>query len=118
MKYNKNNVFAKIINKEINAKIIYESQHVLCFEDIKPLKQVHTLIIPKGSYISIEEMNQNASNEEITELFQAISEVVKIKKIDQSGYRIIINNGEDGCQEVPHLHLHVVGGEKLTGPIV
>ena len=117
MKYDTNNIFAKILRGEIPCKKIYESDHALAFKDINPQAKIHILVIPKGPYVNMDDFSQNASSEEITGLIRALGEVAKIVGVSQyssgKGYRYIGNNGPDGGQEVPHLHFHIVGGEPL-----
>ena len=116
MNYDLNNIFAKIIRGEIPCKKIYEDEFVLSFFDINPQKKVHALVIPKGSYINLDHFCENASSNEIIGLLKGINIVAK--KLDISvdkgkGYRSLTNVGEDGGQEVPHLHFHLFGGEKI-----
>ena len=113
MKYDENNIFAKILRGEIPCEIVYEDDHVLAFEDINPQAPVHVLIIPKGAYQNMTEFARKATAEEKTAFIEAIGNVVNLKKIDKTGYRTIVNNGEDSMQEVPHLHVHVLGGRRL-----
>jgi histidine triad (HIT) family protein len=116
MSYDKNNIFAKILRKEIPCKKIYENEHVLSFYDINPQKKIHALIIPKGEYIDLDDFNNRASDQEIVALSKAITEVSKILGISidmGKGYRALTNLGEHGGQEVPHLHIHLFGGEKI-----
>jgi len=116
MSYDKNNIFAKILRKEIPCKKIFENEHVLSFHDINPQKKVHALVIPKGDYINLDDFNNRASDQEIVALSKAITEVSKILGISLStdrGYRALTNINEHGGQEVPHLHFHLFGGEKI-----
>ena len=116
MSYDKNNIFAKILRKEIPCKKIFENDHVLSFYDINPQKKIHALIIPKGEYIDLDDFNNRASDQEIVALSKAITEVSKmlgISKDTGNGYRALTNLSEDGGQEVPHLHFHLFGGEKI-----
>ena len=116
MGYDKNNIFAKILRKEIPCKKIFENDHILSFHDINPQKKIHALIIPKGEYIDLDDFNNRASDQEIVALSKAITEVSKILSISTDtgkGYRALTNLGEDGGQEVPHLHFHLFGGEKV-----
>jgi len=112
-KYNTENIFAKILRKEIPNQTVYENEYALAFDDINPQAPTHTLLIPKGEYISINDFSERAPRNEIVAFVQAISEVAKIKGIDKTGYRLIVNSGEDSHQEVPHLHFHILGGKKL-----
>ena len=116
MSYDKNNIFAKILRKEIPCKKIFENDHVLSFHDINPQKKIHALVIPKGEYVNLDDFNQKASDSEIVALSKAITEVAKILKISSDigkGYRALTNLDEHGGQEVPHLHFHLFGGEKI-----
>ena len=116
MGYDKNNIFAKILGKEISCKKIFENDHVLSFHDINPQKKIHALVIPKGEYIDLDDFNNRASEQEIVALSKAITEVSKILSISTDtgkGYRALTSLGEDGGQEVPHLHFHLFGGEKV-----
>ena len=116
MSYDKNNIFAKILRKEIPCKKIFENDHVLSFHDINPQKKVHALVIPKGDYLNLDDFNNRASDKEIVALSKAITEVSKILGISfdkGKGYRALTNLDEHGGQEVPHLHFHLFGGEKV-----
>ncbi|MDB2470658.1 HIT domain-containing protein [Candidatus Pelagibacter bacterium] len=116
MSYDKNNIFAKILRKEIPCKKIFENEHVLSFYDINPQKKIHALIIPKNEYINLDDFNQRASDQEIVALSKAITEVAKILEVSidrGQGYRALTNTGKHGGQEVAHLHFHLFGGENV-----
>ena len=117
MSYDTNNIFAKILRKEIPCDKIYENDYVLAFKDINPQAKIHVLVIPKGAYVNMDDFSQNAKNDEIIALIRALGEVTKIIGLSSysegKGYRYIGNNGPDGGQEVPHLHFHIIGGEPL-----
>ena len=116
MSYDKNNIIAKILRKEISCKKIFENNHVLSFYDINPQKKIHALAVPKGEYINLDDFNNRASDQEIVSLSKAITEVSKILGISTDtgkGYRALTNLDEHGGQEVPHLHFHLFGGEKI-----
>jgi len=116
MIYDRNNIFAKILRKEIPCKKIFENNHVLSFHDINPQKKIHALVIPKGQYIDLDDFNNRASDQEIVALSKAITEVSKMLGISKDmgkGYRALTNLSEHGGQEVPHLHFHLFGGEKV-----
>jgi len=116
MSYDKNNIFAKILRKEISCKKIFENDFVLSFHDINPQKKIHALVIPKGDYLNLDDFNNRASDQEIVALSKAITEVSKILGISTNtgkGYRALTNINEHGGQEVPHLHFHLFGGEKI-----
>ena len=116
MTYDKNNIFAKILRGEIPCKKVYEDEYVLAFHDINPQKKIHALAIPKGKYVDIDHFSQNASPEEIIGLLKGINTVAKklgISVDSGKGYRALANISEHGGQEVPHLHFHLFGGEKV-----
>ena len=119
MSYDKNNIFAKILRGEIPLKPsekIYEDEFILSFYDINPKKKIHALVIPKGDYVNLDDFSKRASEKEIAGLIKGMSIVAKKLGISIDGgigYRAIANIGEDGGQEVPHLHFHLLGGEKV-----
>ena len=117
MSYDKNNIFAKILRGEIPCKKIYENEYILSFYDINPQKKVHALIIPKGEYTDLDDFSSRASEKEISELIKGVSLIAKKLGVSLSnngkGYRSLVNIGEHGGQEVPHLHFHLFGGEKV-----
>ena len=116
MSYDQNNIFAKILRGEIPCKKIYEDDFVLSFYDINPQKKVHALVIPKGQYVDLDDFSSNASSEEMIGLLRGITAVAKKLKISVDtgkGYRALANISENGGQEVPHLHFHLFGGEKV-----
>ena len=116
MKYDNDNIFAKILRGEIPCKKIYEDNFVLSFHDINPQKKIHALVIPKGKYVDLDDFSENASPEEIVGLLKGIKIVAQKLKISTDkgkGYRALVNIGENGGQEVPHFHFHLFGGEKI-----
>jgi len=116
MSYDDNNIFAKILRGEIPCKKIYEDDFILSFHDINPQKKIHVLVIPKGKYIDLDDFSDNASSDEIVGLIKGINTVAKklgISSKNGKGYRALANINEDGGQEVPHLHFHLFGGEKV-----
>ena len=116
MSYDDNNIFAKILKGEIPCKKIYEDDYVLSFHDVNPQKKIHALVIPKGKYIDLDDFNAKASDKEIVGLIKGISIVAKKLGISLDagkGYRTLSNLSEHGGQEVPHLHFHLFGGEKV-----
>ena len=116
MSYDDNNIFAKILRNEIPCNKIYEDKFVLSFHDINPQKKIHALVIPKGKYVDLDDFSQNASPEEMVGLFKGINIVAKKLNISVDtgkGYRALVNVSDDGGQEVPHLHFHLFGGEKI-----
>jgi len=116
MSYDDNNIFAKILRGEIPCKKIYEDEFVLSFHDINPQKKIHALVIPKGKYVDLDDFSKNASQEEMVGLLKGLNTVAKKLRISVDtgkGYRALTNISEDGGQEVPHLHFHLFGGEKV-----
>jgi len=103
-------IFCKIASGEIPAKIVYEDDAVMAFEDVNPQTPVHTLIIPKQHYHSL---SDDIPAEVLGNLFASVQTVAKIKGVDERGYRIVVNKGEDGRQTVFHLHIHILGGTTL-----
>ena len=116
MSYDDNNIFAKILKGEIPCKKIYEDDFVLSFHDINPQRKIHALVIPKGKYIDLDDFSLNASPDEMAGLLKGINTVAKklgISTDTGKGYRALANIGDHGGQEVPHLHFHLFGGEKV-----
>ena len=116
MSYNNNNIFAKILRDEIPCNKIYEDEFILSFHDIDPQKKIHALVIPKGKYIDFDDFSEKASEGEMIGLLKGINLVAKklgISIDNGKGYRLLSNVNEHGGQEVPHLHFHLFGGEKV-----
>ena len=117
MAYDKHNIFAKILRGELSCTKIYEDEFCLSFSDINPKAPVHVLVISKGAYVDWNDFAENASADEIAGFTRAIRRVAEKTGILGSGYRVISNIGQHGHQEVPHLHMHVLGGTAI-GPLV
>ena len=117
MEYDKNNIFAKILRGEIPCEKVHEDEYVLAFHDLNPQKKIHVLVIPKGEYVNLDDFSAKASEKEITGLIKGIGTVAKKLGVSEvvkgGGYRSLVNVGGDGGQEVPHLHFHIFGGEKV-----
>jgi len=116
MSYDDSNIFAKILRGEISCNKIYEDDFVLSFHDINPQKKIHALVIPKGKYVDLDDFSLNATPQEIVGLIKGINTVAKKLSISTEvgkGYRALANISDDGGQEVPHLHFHLFGGEKV-----
>ena len=111
--YDDNNVFARILRGEIPCKRVYEDEHTLAFEDISPQAPVHTVVIPKGKYVSLVDFTQKASDAEMAALMRALQKTAAAKGVDASGYRVLSNCGADAHQSVPHLHFHILAGRSL-----
>lgn len=115
--YDEQNVLAKILRGDIPCKKVLENEHVLAFHDINPLAPVHVLVVPKGAYVSWDDFSERASDAELAALSRAVGEVARMVGADAQGYRLLSNVGKRGGQEVPHLHVHVFGGQPL-GPML
>lgn len=113
MVYDSENIFARILRGEIPCNKVYEDDHTLAFHDIAPQAKTHVLVIPKGAYVSMDDFTQNASADEIAALFRTVGKVARDLGVAEEGYRILANIGAFGGQEVPHLHIHIFGGEPL-----
>ena len=116
MAYDDQNIFAKILREEIPCKKIYEDDFILSFHDINPQKKIHALVIPKGKYVDLDDFSLNASSQEMVGLLKGINIVAKMLGISTEvgkGYRVLTNVSDNGGQEVPHLHFHLFGGEKI-----
>lgn len=115
--YDDDNIFAKILRGEIASTKVYEDEWAYAFEDINPQAAIHTLVIPKGRYVSWDDFSAKASEEEIAGFVRAVGHVARAKGLVEPGYRLLANIGGDGHQEVPHLHVHLFGGHPL-GPML
>ena len=113
MMYDINNIFAKIINKKIPCDLIFEDDKVIFFHDISPQAKIHILGVPKAEVINLSDFVQKCDQSEVYYFFQKISEVIKKFNLQKTGYRLITNEGTDSNQEVPHFHVHILGGENL-----
>lgn len=109
-------IFSKILRKEIPASIVFENEKVLAFRDINPQAPVHILIIPKEEIEYASDIDGKVHAELLGELFDAANKIARDLEIDKDGFRLVINNGENAGQEVPHLHLHLLGGRKFKWP--
>lgn len=117
MSYDPDNIFAKILRGEIPAKKVYEDEFALAFNDINPQAPTHVLVIPKGPYSTQADFIRSANAEEIAGFERAINKAVLAAGVANSGYRLISNNGVNAHQEVPHYHVHILGGKAL-GPML
>jgi len=113
--HDENNIFAKILRKEIPCKPIYEDDKVFFFNDINPQAKIHILAIPKMSVTDYNDFIAKADKEMIKYFFDKINEIAKKHGLLDNGFRLVTNNGRDANQEVPHFHIHILGGENLKG---
>ena len=115
--YDDQNIFAKILRGEIPNETVLESAHTLAFRDIRPQAPVHVLVIPKGRYVTFDDFAANASDAEIADFHRTAAKVCTMLGVSPgdggAGYRTISNAGEHAVQEVPHYHLHILGGRPL-----
>ena len=107
MEYDDNNIFAKIIRKELDAKIVFEDDRILAFHDIYPQAPMHVLVIPKGKYVSFDDFIAKAKEEDILYFFKSIKEIAI--KLGLNSYRILSNHGVNADQTVMHFHMHIMG---------
>ena len=112
-KYDRTNVFSKILRSEIKCDKVLENEHALAFLDINPQAPIHILIIPKNEYIDFHDFTENGSSQEVTYFWKLVCDVINSKNISDTGFRIIANSGVDGNQDVPHFHVHLLGGKNL-----
>ena len=115
--YEDQNIFAKILRGEIPNHTAFEDEWALGFYDINPQAPVHVLVIPKGAYVSWDDFSARASEAEIAGFVRAVGQVARDLGLVEPGYRLLANIGRDGHQEVPHLHVHLLGGRPL-GPML
>ncbi|MBO6037290.1 MAG: histidine triad nucleotide-binding protein [Acetobacter sp.] len=111
--YDPQNVFARILRDEIPCKKVFENEWVVAFHDISPKAPVHVLIIPRQPYVSFMDFHTKASPEEIVGVMHSVGEVARQLGLEENGYRLITNAGPDSGQEVPHFHIHLLGGKAL-----
>ena len=115
--YDPQNIFAKILSGEIPNRTVYEDDWALAFHDIAPQAPVHVLVIPKGAYVSWDDFSAHGSEAEIAGFVRAVGHVARTLGLVEPGYRLLANTGGHGSQEVPHLHVHLFGGQPL-GPML
>ena len=111
--YDDGNVFARILRGEIPSRRVYEDEWAVAFHDIAPQAAVHVLVIPRGAYVSFDDFTARASDAEIAGFMRAVGKVARQLGLDAPGYRMLSNMGEHAGQEVPHLHVHLFGGQPL-----
>ncbi len=117
MLYDPANIFAKIIRGEIPCRKIMENDYAVAFHDVNPKAPIHALIIPKGPYLNSGDFYSRARDEEVIGFYRLMAQVIDQLQIKENGYRLISNCGDDGGQEVPHFHIHILAG-CIMGPLV
>lgn len=105
-------IFCKIVRGEIPTDLVFENENLVAFKDINPVAPVHILVVPRKHIVSTNEM-ETYDQPLIGEMFQVMQKLARQFDISENGYRIFVNTGADGGQEVPHLHFHLIGGKKL-----
>ena len=115
--YDDQNILARILRGEIPNGTVYEDEWALALQDINPQAPVHALVIPKGAYVSWDDFSANASDAELAGFNRAVGHAARKLGLVESGYRLIANVGIDAHQEIPHLHVHILGGKAL-GPLL
>ena len=108
MIYDKENIFAKILRKEIPCEPVFENDFILAFKDINPQAKMHVLIIPKGEYVDISDFTQNASLDDISSFWKSVDELLVHLNLKDKGFQIKTHKGKEGGQEVFHFHLHLL----------
>lgn len=114
--YDPQNIFARILRGEIPNDTVLETEHSLVFRDIRPQAPVHVLVIPKGAYVSYDDFAANASDAELVDFTRAVGRAAREMGVDLAGgagFRAIANAGAHGVQEVPHFHMHILGGRPM-----
>lgn len=111
--YDPDNIFARILRGEIPNNTVLETEHTLAFHDIAPQAPDHVLLIPKNAYVTYAHFCAEASEAEIIDFTRAVAKVCADLGVEENGFRAITNAGENGVQEVPHFHLHILGGRPL-----
>jgi diadenosine tetraphosphate (Ap4A) HIT family hydrolase len=115
--YDDTNIFARILRGELPCSKVHEDEHVLAFHDINPLAPTHILVIPKGPYVSWDDFSARGSDVEIAAFVRAVGRIAREAGLVEPGYRLLANVGQNGGQEVPHLHVHLFAGTPL-GPML
>lgn len=116
MEYDPNNVFAKILRKELPCDVVYEDNYALAFHDINPVAPIHVLVIPKAPRISFDDFCANENTETIGNYYKAVRKTIDLLDL-KNGYRVSTNIGREGGQVVYHFHTHIIGGKPLKNII-
>ena len=116
--YDDTNIFARLLRNEIPSRRVFEDEWAVAFHDIAPQAPVHILVVPRGRWVSLADFTAGASDAELCGFFRAVGLVARQLGLEQPGYRALANVGADGGQEVPHFHVHLFGGQALSGRMV
>jgi diadenosine tetraphosphate (Ap4A) HIT family hydrolase len=115
--YDHGNIFARILRGELPGRTVFENEHAIVIHDINPLAPIHLLALPRGAYVSWDDFSARASDAEMAALTRAVGEAARLVEASTQGYRVLSNVGRRAGQEVPHLHVHIFGGQPL-GPML
>lgn len=115
--YDDENIFAKILRKEITCDVVYEDDFCMAFKDLYPQAPLHILFIPKGEFMNFDDFHQNAKNEMVIGFYKGIQHTIKTLPL-KDGYRLVTNKGEIGRQTIFHYHIHLMSGEKLNEKMI
>jgi histidine triad (HIT) family protein len=115
--YDDGNIFARILRGELPCNKVYEDEHTLAFHDINPQAPIHILVIPKGPYVSWDDFTAKADDAEIAGFTRAVGRIARDLGLVEPGYRLLVNVGIHGHQEIPHLHVHIFGGRQFRAMI-
>ncbi|SFR81345.1 histidine triad nucleotide-binding protein [Sphingomonas jatrophae] len=116
--YDDTNIFAQILRGELPCKKVYEDEFALAFHDIAPQAPIHILVIPKGRYVGWDDFAAKAGEAEIVGFVRAVGHVAREQGLPTPGYRLLVNVGQHGHQMVPHLHVHLFGGQQFHHMLV
>ncbi len=116
--YDDANIFARLLRGEIPSRRVYEDEWAVAFHDIAPQAAVHVLVVPRGRYVSLADFTRDATDAEVAGFFRAVGAAARQLGLEEAGYRALANMGFDGGQEVPHFHVHLFGGQALSGRMV
>ena len=111
--YDETNIFARILRGELPCNKVHEDEWCLAFHDIRPQAPVHVLVIPKGPYVSWDDFTAKAGDAELAGFIRSVGAVTRLLELQKPGYRLMVNMGQNGHQEVPHLHVHIFGGRQF-----
>lgn len=114
MPHSDKTIFHKILSGDIPASIVYEDEWVLAFKDIQPQSKIHVLVVPKKPARSMKDLT-SWTEAEVGAFFMRVSKVAEKLELFDSGFRVVLNTGSDGCQSVEYIHAHILGGEPLDG---
>ncbi len=109
-------IFCKIAQKELSSEVVYETDEVIAFRDVAPVAPVHILVIPKKHISSLSQLEQKDKVHLVPMVYEAIEQLSLQEGLQEKGYRVVVNTGEEGGQTVNHLHFHLLGGRSMQWP--